>query len=347
MTEIERLDEVDILEVWPGEATDFTPWLVDEGGLDILGERLRLKFGSARREVKAGPFKADVVCYEVSNPDLTVGVVIENQLKIFDHSHLGQAQVYTLEFKAGICISIAKDFRPQHLAVVEELNSKPGREVDYYCVTVKAVRIGESPPAALFDVAIGPDHRIPSNLRTSQHEVNDAQAVQTPVRRIAAPTNSTQEFLEALRGRLLAVRYRRKAIQGQPYTYLRFNLGPGPARFSIEREDAEQSTRIRLYMRDRAMQHKGWYRQLQTDKIAIDAELGEPADWTSTDRRSAIDVSLPSSIREASDRDKEIEWCVRMLLRYEDVFVDRLKTLRAGMSIVPGDHPVRPFSDAA
>ena len=45
MTEIERLDEVDILEVWPGEATDFTPWLVDEGGLDILGERLRLKLG--------------------------------------------------------------------------------------------------------------------------------------------------------------------------------------------------------------------------------------------------------------------------------------------------------------
>lgn len=123
MTTIGQLETVDIREVWPGEATDFTPWLVDQGGIGILAESLGLKLSMAKREVKAGPFKADIVCLEVSNPDHPIRGVIENQLKTLDHAHLGQAQTYAHEVHAGICILVAKDFTPQHLAVVKRLNS--------------------------------------------------------------------------------------------------------------------------------------------------------------------------------------------------------------------------------
>lgn len=286
------------------------------------------------------------MCYEVSDPNRVIGVVIENQLRMFDHSHLGQAQTYTREFDAGICVTIATNFRPEHLAVFEELNSKTGREVNYYCVKVSAVRIGDSPPAALFDLALGPDHRIPSNLRTVPQHLNEIQADPVPKRRARASSNSTQEFLEELR-KELATRYHRTAIRGKPYTFLRFNLGPGPARFSIERGDEEQGTRVRLYIRDRALKHKTWYQQLKSDQDAIHQELGEPADWKSNQKRSAIDVSLPSSIRDMSDRDLEIKWCVSTLLKYDEVFVDRLKILRNGGSIVPRTVPPSRVPDAA
>lgn len=346
MDEIGQLEEVDIREVWPSEATDFTPWLADEGGLAILGKRLGLELVSATREVDAGPFKVDIVCFEASDPNRVIKVVIENQLKTFDHSHLGQAQAYSLEVEAGICIWVAKDFRPEHLAVVEELNSTPGREVNYYCVTVKAVRIGDSPPAPLFDLVLGPDHKVPSNLRTVPHELREVQADPMPKGQTVAQPNSTQEFLDALRRRLVG-RYDREAIPGKSRPYLRFNLGPGPARFSIEPWGKGRPTRVRLYMRDEPKRHLEWNRQLETDKVAINAELGESADWNSTDERSVVDVSLPVSIQETSDRDEEIEWCIRMLLRYEDVFVDRLKILRAGKSIVPRVIADRAVTDAA
>lgn len=346
MHEIGRLEEVDIREVWPGEATDFTPWLAEQGSLGILGSRLGLNLRSAASEVKVGAFKADIVCYEVADRHRRIKVLIENQLKTFDHTHLGQAQTYSLEVNAGICIWIAKDFRPQHLAVVEELNSKIGREVDFYCVTVKAVRIGDSQPAALFDVALKPDSKIPSNLRTLPHQLNEIQADPTSAGSTMFPANSRQEFLEALRRRL-AGRYRRAAIPDESYAYLRFPLGPGPARFSIEPWDKGRPTRVRLYMKDRALRHLEWFRQLKTDEDAIHAELGEAADWDTKDERSVVDVSLPVSIQELSDLDKEIEWCIRMLLRYEDVFVGRLKTLRAGKSIVPRAITASAVSDAA
>lgn len=345
MTEIGRIEEVDIREVWPSEATDFTPWLAAQSSLDILGARLGLKLSSAASEVKAGPFIADIVCYETSDRDRLIKVLIENQLGTFDHSHLGQVQSYPLQFNAGICIAIAKDFIPQHLAVLDKINSEPCRETDYYCVTVKAVRIGNSPPAALFDMVLAPDHKIPSNLRTV-HRLNEIQADTTPAGSIIDPANSTLEFLDALRRRLVS-RYHREAIPGESRPYLRFKLGPGPARFSIEPWKDGRPTRIRLYMKDRALKHLEWYRQLETDKVAIDAELGGATDWDSTDERSVVDVSLPNSVQRASDRDKEIEWCIRMLLRYEDVFVNRLKTIRAGKSIVPRVQTECLVSDAA
>lgn len=49
MPDFGRIEKVDIREVWADEARDFTPWLVDQGGLGILGERLSLKLGSATR----------------------------------------------------------------------------------------------------------------------------------------------------------------------------------------------------------------------------------------------------------------------------------------------------------
>lgn len=218
--------------------------------------------------------------------------------------------------------------------------------MNYYCVKVAAVRIGESPPAVQFSVALQPDPTIPSNLLSVPQQLNEIQADPVPKRPARTSSNTTQEFLEALR-KELATRYDRVAIRGKPYTFLRFSLGPGPARFSIERVDEEQGTRVRLYIRDRALKHKTWYQQLKSDQDAIHQELGEPAGWDSNDERSAIDISLPSSIREMSDRDLEIDWCVRTLLKYEDVFIGRLRTLRNGGGIVPRTKTARRESDAA
>ena len=52
MTELSRLERVDLREVWPNEAQDFTPWLTNN--LDRLGEVLGLDLEVREREAQVG-----------------------------------------------------------------------------------------------------------------------------------------------------------------------------------------------------------------------------------------------------------------------------------------------------
>jgi hypothetical protein len=84
-----KLVEVPLKELWPGEATHFTPWLSEN--LALLGERLDLELELLSTEADAGDFAADIVAQDVAT---NRRVVIENQFGASDHRHLGQILTY-------------------------------------------------------------------------------------------------------------------------------------------------------------------------------------------------------------------------------------------------------------
>lgn len=53
------LRRVDLRELWPHEAHDFTPWLA--GNLSILGDLLAMELELIQRESPAGPFSLDLL----------------------------------------------------------------------------------------------------------------------------------------------------------------------------------------------------------------------------------------------------------------------------------------------
>ncbi|MBT6200711.1 MAG: DUF4268 domain-containing protein, partial [Bacteroidetes Order II. Incertae sedis bacterium] len=75
MSKISKLVSVDLKEVWPHEAHDFTPWLAEN--LDRLESLLGMDLELEGTEVAVGPFSADIVAQEA-----TTGrrMVIENML---------------------------------------------------------------------------------------------------------------------------------------------------------------------------------------------------------------------------------------------------------------------------
>ena len=149
--EVGFIETVPIREVWPTENAGFTPWLqshVDE--LDkVLGLGLSNPRREPRREVGAGDFRIDLVA-ETDFGD----VVIENQYGRSDHRHLGQLVTYLSHREVQRAIWIVEEARREHVKAVETLNARGAGQI--WMVTVRTVRIGDSPAAPLFAVVSGP-----------------------------------------------------------------------------------------------------------------------------------------------------------------------------------------------
>ena len=145
---IGKLKRVPLREVWKHEATDFTRWLQEN--VDVLNEAIDLSLSGAEREQSAGAFSVDLVAEdEAGNP-----VVIENQLEKSNHDHLGKLITYLTAIEAKTAIWIVADPRPEHVGAISWLNeSSPA---GFYLLKVEAVKIGDSPPAPLLTLIVGP-----------------------------------------------------------------------------------------------------------------------------------------------------------------------------------------------
>lgn len=148
--EIQRIQRVNIRDVWPHEAKHFTPWLAEN--IDILDDDLLFGIDpeSVRREQSAGSFSVDLVA-ENQNGET---VVIENQLGQSDHDHLGKLLTYTAAFDADVAIWIVGDPRPEHVKAVTRINDSG--QLSAYVFKIQAIRIGDSPPAPLITLIVGP-----------------------------------------------------------------------------------------------------------------------------------------------------------------------------------------------
>ncbi len=148
---IGRLSDVSPRDAWRHEAHEFTPWLAEN--LDQLGDALGLQLDAEGVEVAVGAFSADIIARD----SLDRLVLIENQLEPTNHTHLGQVLTYLSGLDAEIVIWIATEFREPHLSAINWLNEHTADQFAFFAVRLRVVRIGDSPPAPVFDVLARPN----------------------------------------------------------------------------------------------------------------------------------------------------------------------------------------------
>lgn len=151
-TDFGELKEVNIRDAWADEARDFTPWLARN--LDRLGEALGIRMELQAVEHRVEQYTADIVARDTLDDSI---VLIENQLELTDHKHLGQILTYVAGVDARTVVWIAKDFASPHVAAIEWLNERTIDDYRFFAVRLKAVRIGNSPLAPVFDVVCQPN----------------------------------------------------------------------------------------------------------------------------------------------------------------------------------------------
>jgi Domain of unknown function (DUF4268) len=149
---LSRLEDVVPTEVWRYEAHDFTPWLLTNH--DVLAKVLGIDLELTANEHPVGSFALDLIGRDLTNDCV---LIVENQLTVTDHSHLGQIMTYAAGTDAATVVWLATGFREEHRAALDWLNILAQGNARFFGVEIGAVRIEESPVAPLFKVIVQPN----------------------------------------------------------------------------------------------------------------------------------------------------------------------------------------------
>ena len=150
--EFGNLEPVSLREAWSDEARDFTPWLA--GNLDRLSDVISIPLEPEGTEVPVEQFSADILARNTQDDSV---VLIENQLDLSDHKHLGQILTYLAGLEARTVIWVARNFQKAHLSAIRWLNENTADPFAFFAIQVKVVKIGNSPMVPIFEVLERPN----------------------------------------------------------------------------------------------------------------------------------------------------------------------------------------------
>lgn len=147
-----RLTTVPAREVWPHEALDFTPWLL--ANMDVLSDLLGMDLVLEVAEHPVGDFSLDLMGRDEATGQT---VIVENQLEVSDHTHLGQILTYAAGTDPTTIVWVAAVFRAEHRAALDWLNDRTDENTRFFGVEIHVVRIGDSEPAPAFRLVAQPN----------------------------------------------------------------------------------------------------------------------------------------------------------------------------------------------
>lgn len=295
---IAKLERVPLRTVWKNEAADFTRWLQDN--IDVLNDVLDITLSNAERERSAGSFNADLVAEDESGDP----VIIENQLERSDHDHLGKLITYLRQLEAKAAVWIVSDPRPEHVDAISWLNE--ASSASFYLVKVEAVRIGDSPPAPLLTLIVGPSRE--------RKEVGEAK------RDLAERHVLRKRFWEQLLARAKERTTLHAGISPGKENWIETGAGRSGLRFAyvVRIHDA----RVELYIdrgQDSEEENKKIFDCLLAHRVDIERVFGEPLEWERLEEKRACRIKKlidGAGLREeemwAATQDRMIDAMIRL-----------------------------------
>lgn len=306
------LKRVTLRDIWPHEASSFTPWLAEH--LADLGKALGLDLELQAREAPVGPFSLDLLAHDLGR---NRPVIIENQIEPTDHDHLGKLLTYAAGYDASVVIWIAQDFRDEHRQTLDWLNQHTDENIEFFGVVVEVLRIDDSRPAFNFKLVAFPNEwRKQSIARTASQSSSLGEAYRA--------------FFQPLFDELRDQHHFTNARAAQPQNWYSFAAGVKGFSYGANFPSGDQA-RVELYI-DRldADLNKRAFDDLYAQRDAIESAFGEPLSWERLDskRASRVAVYRPGSIEDDAATIEDIRhWMVEKLLCMKSVFGPRLKHL--------------------
>ena len=164
MTNIGKLERVELREIWKHEEYDFSAWLAQEDNLTLLGDTVGLDICLIERESSVGGYSVDIYAEEQGTGKK---IIIENQLEFTNHDHLGKIITYASGKDAKYIIWIVKQARDEHRQAIEWLNAHTDSEINFFLLEIELWRIGDSLPAPNFNIVERPNDWVKEERKSS------------------------------------------------------------------------------------------------------------------------------------------------------------------------------------
>ena len=317
MSKLGRLQSVELRDVWQDEARKFTPWLAKEKNLALLSETLGLELELEGQEINVGKFRADILC---KNEDGS-RVLIENQLEVTDHKHLGQILTYAAGLGADTVIWIAEKFEDEHRAALDRQNEMTDERFRYFGIEVKVWQIGDSARAPQFEVVSSPNDWSRTVSQNTQRAVS-SELSKTQLQK--------EKFWIEFHDYMIRKGSQLRCPKPGPWNYIIFSIGR--SNFSMEPRISRQKMEIgiRIYMKGQdATAH---FHLLKAQRDDIENEFGESLEWAELPQYESSRVSLKKGNTDPTneaDWSNQHEWLASKLELFDQVFRPRIKALDA------------------
>jgi hypothetical protein len=105
-------------------------------------------------EAAVGSFNVDILAEEEGTGRK---IIIENQLEVTNHDHLGKIITYASGYDAKIIVWVVKDVREEHRQAVDWLNEHTDEDTEFYLMKIELWQIENSPYAPKFEIISKPN----------------------------------------------------------------------------------------------------------------------------------------------------------------------------------------------
>ena len=278
-----NFEKVELRECWKTEDRDFTPWLARPENIEILSKTIDITLEVQGVEQGVGPFRADILCVDADSfeSDGKHYVLIENQLEITDHKHLGQLMTYAAGLDAVTIIWISSKFTEEHRAALDWLNRITDETFRFFGIEIELYRIDDSLPAPRFNVVAKPNDwskvvkRTASNQTTSELEILRQEYWQS----FGTFMEDSKSFLKV-----------RKPNQG---LYYGFPIGRSGFTLSAHIKVKENTINVILWLDGKS--HKEYFDELRANCFAGSvSELGSEINWFRNDNKNSSQIFITS-----------------------------------------------------
>ena len=228
--ELDKIEKVDLRDVWAHEALDFTKWLSQDISLKMLGDAVGVELELIETEASVGSFNVDIYAQETSTGRR---VIIENQLEDTNHDHLGKVITYAAGKGAEVVIWVVAHARDEHRQAIEWLNQHTDSDFGFFLVEIELWKIGASKPAPRFNVVEQPNEWA-KNLKNAEG-LSDTDRVKlsywTQYREIA---QATPDFLKVFAPRKPSKDHWASLSVGSSSYHIALLIDTGKGRIGIE-----------------------------------------------------------------------------------------------------------------
>jgi hypothetical protein len=323
-----KLEPVELREVWESESAEFTPWLAREDNIELLGDAIGLELEVEAQERNVGPFRADILCKDTANDSW---VLIENQLEVTDHKHLGQLLTYAAGLKAVSIVWIAQEFTEEHRATLDWLNEITDDRFNFFGLEVELWRIGDSPIAPKFNVICKPNDWAKSvtdsKKRIEEGELNEyRQTLLEYWTNFRELTKQTKSFIKP-----------QKPLP-QQWT----NIAVGTSLFCLHASLNNKKQFIFVHLGIYGPNAKINFAELFKEREIIEKEAGFQLEWREMpDKKESRVVVKKDSINPTDKNDwpRQHQWMLQNLETLHKVFSKRVRALKGSNFDQDDDSP--------
>ena len=295
----------DLREVWGKEATDFTPWLVENIGL--LNEATGLNLEVIETESQVGSFSVDILAQDANTEQKAI---IENQLEDTNHDHLGKLLTYAAGKEAKCMIWIVKNAREEHRAAIEYLNNNTVDGIGFFLIEIQLWSIDGSSPAVKFNIVEQPNDW--TKAAKQPGNTNGGAAVQIKYNY----WSDFNDYINSSRKDLLKEFSLHKPSSDHWYT-----LAIGSSKASLQLLVNTRANVITVEFH--IYEDKDIYDKCFAHKEEIEAKVGTQLDWRRMNDKKASRVILErkAEVSNTESWPEQFDWFADTLLKMKKAFV--------------------------